>query len=169
MDASSSSGDDDDWEIVSTSSRPRSPSPKGRHSKSGTEAAPAGAAAAAAEATATATKAQALTPAAPPTPRTPLSNIMPGWKDEYLSSILEAERNSPVNQELVDACELGPRFHANSPHLPCITQQEELTKHPLPPSRFPPQRPHSSPRSREGPLANIDTNTHQHTTNIEQR
>ncbi|KAG6364966.1 hypothetical protein INS49_006571 [Diaporthe citri] len=31
---------------------------------------------------------------------------MPGWKDDYLSSILEAEKNSPVNQELVDACSL---------------------------------------------------------------
>ncbi|KAF3769590.1 hypothetical protein M406DRAFT_319982 [Cryphonectria parasitica EP155] len=29
---------------------------------------------------------------------------MPGWKDDYLSSLLEAERNSPVNLALVDAC-----------------------------------------------------------------
>lgn len=29
---------------------------------------------------------------------------MPGWKDEYLSSLLEAERNNPVNFELVEAC-----------------------------------------------------------------
>lgn len=34
---------------------------------------------------------------------------MPGWKDEYLSSILEAEKNSPVNQELVEACKLGSK------------------------------------------------------------
>lgn len=29
---------------------------------------------------------------------------MPGWKDEYLSSLLEAERNNPVNFDLVEAC-----------------------------------------------------------------
>ncbi|KAH8783423.1 autophagy-related protein 16 [Diaporthe sp. PMI_573] len=31
---------------------------------------------------------------------------MPGWKEEYLSSILEAEKSNPVNQELVEACSL---------------------------------------------------------------
>lgn len=30
--------------------------------------------------------------------------VMPGWKDDYLSALLEAERDSPVNLELVDAC-----------------------------------------------------------------
>lgn len=29
---------------------------------------------------------------------------MPGWRDEYFSSLLEAERNNPVNIELVEAC-----------------------------------------------------------------
>lgn len=33
--------------------------------------------------------------------------IMPGWKDEYLTSLLEVERSSPVNFELVDACKLS--------------------------------------------------------------
>jgi hypothetical protein len=30
---------------------------------------------------------------------------MPGWKEDYLSSLIEAGKNNPVNQELVDACE----------------------------------------------------------------
>lgn len=30
--------------------------------------------------------------------------VMPGWKDDYLSALLEAERDNPVNLELVDAC-----------------------------------------------------------------
>lgn len=29
---------------------------------------------------------------------------MPGWKDDYLSSLMEAERNNPVNFDLVEAC-----------------------------------------------------------------
>lgn len=33
--------------------------------------------------------------------------IMPGWKDDYLSSILEAERSNPVNFDLVEACTLA--------------------------------------------------------------
>ncbi|KAG8165456.1 hypothetical protein KVR01_004008 [Diaporthe batatas] len=88
MDASSSLGGDDDWEIVSTSSRPRSPSPTREASRS--EAAPV---------------------QAPVAAHTPLSTVhlsynMPGWKEDYLSSILEAEKNSPVNHELVEACSL---------------------------------------------------------------
>ncbi|PSS00998.1 autophagy protein 16-domain-containing protein [Coniella lustricola] len=30
--------------------------------------------------------------------------VMPGWKDDYLSALLEAERDNPINLELVDAC-----------------------------------------------------------------
>ncbi|KAJ0118413.1 hypothetical protein J7T55_009196 [Diaporthe amygdali] len=100
MDASSLSGDDDDWEIVSTSFRSRSPSPKPKTSESEAESV-----AAAASETIGITV-EVPTPAAPPTPLILLSFNMPGWKDEYLSSILEAERNSPVNQELVEACSL---------------------------------------------------------------
>ncbi|KAI3399898.1 hypothetical protein diail_5409 [Diaporthe ilicicola] len=38
---------------------------------------------------------------------------MPGWKDEYLSSILRAEKSSPVDQELVEACsQLNDRIAA---------------------------------------------------------
>lgn len=122
MDASSSSGDDDDWEIVSTSSRPRSPSPKHKTSESG--AGPAVAAAVATEEFAA--NVQAPTQAPSSTSRILLSDIMPGWKDDYLSSILEAEKNSPVNQELVDACKLGPRYQ-ETPLLPCIAQQEHLS------------------------------------------
>ncbi|KAI0593928.1 autophagy protein 16 [Biscogniauxia sp. FL1348] len=29
---------------------------------------------------------------------------MPDWRDEYLTSLQEAERNNPVNKDLVDAC-----------------------------------------------------------------
>lgn len=29
---------------------------------------------------------------------------MPGWRDEYLASLREQERNNPVNLELVDLC-----------------------------------------------------------------
>lgn len=123
MDASSSSGDDDDWEIVSTSSRPRSPSPKHKTSESG--AGPAAAAAVATEEFAANVQAPP-TQAPSSTSRILLSDIMPGWKDDYLSSILEAEKNSPVNQELVDACKLGPRYQ-ETPLLPCIAQQEHLS------------------------------------------
>lgn len=31
---------------------------------------------------------------------------MPGWREDYLSSLLEAEKNNPVNHELVEACSL---------------------------------------------------------------
>lgn len=36
-------------------------------------------------------------------PATP-QPIMPGWKDDYLTSLLDAERNNPVNLDLVEAC-----------------------------------------------------------------
>jgi hypothetical protein len=52
---------------------------------------------------------------------------MPGWKEEYLSSILEAEKSNPVNQELVEACKFalrsqGPRtslasLNKNTPYI----------------------------------------------------
>jgi len=29
---------------------------------------------------------------------------MPGWREEFLSGIQEAERQNPANHELVDAC-----------------------------------------------------------------
>lgn len=29
---------------------------------------------------------------------------MPGWREEYLASIREQEKNNPVNLELVDLC-----------------------------------------------------------------
>ncbi|KAK3692169.1 autophagy-related protein 16 [Podospora appendiculata] len=38
---------------------------------------------------------------------------MPGWRDEYLSGILEAEKRNPVNREIVEACsQLGDRISA---------------------------------------------------------
>lgn len=122
MDASSWSGDDDDWEIVSTSPQPRSPSPKGK--TSGSEAAPAPAPAPAAEAIGILVEAQASVPAAPSVIHIQPSNNMPGWKEEYLSSILEAEKSNPVNQELVEACKFALRSQVSAPHLPCIGQRE---------------------------------------------
>ncbi|KAI1484693.1 autophagy protein 16 [Biscogniauxia mediterranea] len=38
---------------------------------------------------------------------------MPDWRDEYLTSLQEAERNNPVNKDLVDACsQLADRIAA---------------------------------------------------------
>ena len=31
-------------------------------------------------------------------------NMPPSWRDEYLASLREAEKNSPVNKDLVVAC-----------------------------------------------------------------
>lgn len=31
--------------------------------------------------------------------------MMPDWRDEYLASLRESEKNSPVNKDLVDACQ----------------------------------------------------------------
>lgn len=33
---------------------------------------------------------------------------MPGWKDDYLTALLEAERSNPVSFDLVEACKLNP-------------------------------------------------------------
>lgn len=33
--------------------------------------------------------------------------IMPGWKDDYLAALLEAERSNPVSFDLVEACKLN--------------------------------------------------------------
>lgn len=35
--------------------------------------------------------------------------IMPGWKDDYLTALLEAERSNPVSFDLVEACKFEPR------------------------------------------------------------
>ncbi|KAJ4391158.1 autophagy protein 16, interacts with Atg12p-Atg5p [Gnomoniopsis smithogilvyi] len=40
-----------------------------------------------------------------PRAATPVSSsTMPGWKDEYLTALLEAERSNPVSFDLVEAC-----------------------------------------------------------------
>lgn len=75
----------DEWEVISTSSS-SSPTPKNKEVPT--------------EIT-TITPGTSASPTATPTPLIP---IMPGWKDEYLTSLLEAEKNSPVNQNLVEAC-----------------------------------------------------------------
>lgn len=33
---------------------------------------------------------------------------MPDWRSDYLESLQEAERNNPVNKDLVQACQLAP-------------------------------------------------------------
>lgn len=38
---------------------------------------------------------------------------MASWKDEYLVSILNAEKNNPVNAEIAEAC-----MPTSSPHSP---------------------------------------------------
>lgn len=32
---------------------------------------------------------------------------MPGWKDDYIAALVEAEKSNPVNAELVDACKFS--------------------------------------------------------------
>jgi hypothetical protein len=32
---------------------------------------------------------------------------MPDWREGYLASLQEAERNNPVNKDLVEACKLA--------------------------------------------------------------
>ncbi|KAK7742031.1 autophagy protein 16, interacts with Atg12p-Atg5p [Cytospora paraplurivora] len=76
MDGSSSG--DDEWEVIPTLT-PSSPESK-------------------------AVRIEVTVPAGPSS-HSPISSIMPGWKDEYLSSLLEAEKNSPVNRDLVEASE----------------------------------------------------------------
>ncbi|ROV95036.1 hypothetical protein VPNG_09458 [Cytospora leucostoma] len=84
MDGSSSS--DDEWEIIPTST-PSKPKSK-------------------------AVRIEVTVPAGTSS-TSPKPSIMPGWKDEYLSSLLEAEKNSPVNQDLVEACsQLNDRIAA---------------------------------------------------------
>lgn len=77
MDGSSSG--DDEWEIIPTST-PSTPKSK-------------------------AVRIEVTVPAGTSS-TSPIPSIMPGWKDEYLSSLLETEKNSPVNQDLVEACKL---------------------------------------------------------------
>ena len=83
------------------------------------------------------------------------ATMPPSWRDEYLSSLREAEKNNPVNRDLVLACRL-PR-----PASPRLKLSRGLTPAPLP-SRLPAQRPHRRPRGREGRMAGVfapDINT----------
>lgn len=64
---------------------------------------------------------------------------MPGWKDEYLSSLLEAEKNSPVNQELVEACSrLNDRIatlEAEKAHWQSSSSSSHPAREALPPPK----------------------------------
>lgn len=53
---------------------------------------------------------QAARPATPPP-------TMPGWKDEYLTALLDAEQSNPVSFDLVEACTLSV-FHTLLPRPP---------------------------------------------------
>lgn len=39
---------------------------------------------------------------------------MAGWKDEYLAHLRDAEKNNPVNMDIVEAC-INPAIHFNPP------------------------------------------------------
>ncbi|ROW12365.1 hypothetical protein VMCG_00675 [Cytospora schulzeri] len=75
---------------------------------------------------------------------------MPGWKDEYLSSLLEAEKNSPVNQDLVEACsQLNDRIatlEAEKAHWQ--SSSSSSTKNPPPPKQ---QQPPASTTTTTAP------------------
>lgn len=105
MDRSSSSSSGDDWEVISTSSS-LSPTPQDKEAHTKT-------------ATTTTKSITAGTLTFPPLSR-PTIPIMPGWKDEYLSSLLEADKNNkPVNnQVLVEACKCPPPSPSIFPSLP---------------------------------------------------
>ncbi|KAI1633222.1 autophagy protein 16 [Biscogniauxia mediterranea] len=58
---------------------------------------------------------------------------MPDWRDEYLTSLQEAERNNPVNKDLVDACsQLADRIAALEAEKALL--QAAQTSKPPPPS-----------------------------------
>ena len=42
--------------------------------------------------------------------------IMAGWKDEYLAQLRIAEKNNPVNMEIVNACNNPTTYLALSRH-----------------------------------------------------
>ncbi|KAI1331176.1 autophagy-related protein 16 [Xylariaceae sp. FL0255] len=83
---------------------------------------------------------------------------MPNWRDEYLASLQEAERNNPVNRDLVEACsQLADRVAAleaekaagrlvSSPSSPSPSS----TSKPPPPSS---PKPNASSAAAEGTSA----------------
>lgn len=56
---------------------------------------------------------------------------MPGWKDDYLSALLEAERSNPINFDLVEACMSQYPTPQLYPAMPS-TCSREANKLPLP-------------------------------------
>jgi hypothetical protein len=57
---------------------------------------------------------------------------MPDWRDDYLASLQEAERNNPINKDLVEACKCTFTFSRivsfDSKHLKQMTPS--TNKHP---------------------------------------
>lgn len=52
---------------------------------------------------------------------------MANWRDDYLASLQEAERNNPVNKDLVEACKRKP---TSLPRItPHITSQDMAWHH----------------------------------------
>lgn len=58
---------------------------------------------------------------------------MPGWKDEYLTALLDAERSNPVSFDLVEACTLRPTIlpSLSSPSLSLSVSAATITTAPL--------------------------------------
>ncbi|EGO57678.1 hypothetical protein NEUTE1DRAFT_81458 [Neurospora tetrasperma FGSC 2508] len=51
---------------------------------------------------------------------------MPGWRDEYLSSLMDADQRNPVNRELVDTCQqLFDRISVLEAEKAALEQQVE--------------------------------------------
>ncbi|KAK3494586.1 autophagy-related protein 16 [Neurospora hispaniola] len=51
---------------------------------------------------------------------------MPGWRDEYLSSLMDADQRNPVNRELVDTCQqLFDRISVLEAEKAALQQQVE--------------------------------------------
>lgn len=73
---------------------------------------------------------------------------MPGWKDEYLSSLMEAERNSPVNLDLVEACKTTSHTFNIFHLLFACPRLQQAARHPAPTNALSPtQAPNSTTES----------------------
>ncbi|ROT38452.1 autophagy protein 16 [Sodiomyces alkalinus F11] len=74
---------------------------------------------------------------------------MPGWRDEYLASLREQERNNPVNLELVDLCsQLADRIAALEAEKDVLAARAATTA---------PETRKSNKKSREPPPSTEDT------------
>ncbi|KAI1505568.1 autophagy protein 16 [Biscogniauxia marginata] len=67
---------------------------------------------------------------------------MPDWRDEYLTSLQEAERNNPVNKDLVEACsQLADRVAALEAEKAVLLQAQASSKSPAKPTEKQQQQP----------------------------